>query len=41
MIFITCVQEEMVPEVCDLAESPVANVTSVWPRPVVDVHVGL
>ena len=31
----------MVLEVCDFAESPVADVTSVGPGAVVDVHVGL
>ena len=31
----------MVPEVCDLAESPVADVAAMRPRPVVHVHVGL
>ncbi len=38
---LTCVQEEVVLQVGDLAEPPVANRASVRPRPVVDVHVGL
>lgn len=37
---LTCVQEQMVFEIGDLAESPVTNGTSVRPGSIVNVHVG-
>ena len=39
LVNLTSMEEEMVLEVRHLAETSVANVTPVRPRPVVDVHV--